>query len=138
MRITEQLLLGDSTKRLAEIDSASVDLILTDPPYNTGMTATSGKRLRNFFDDRYSPDEFHHETVKPISLVRRPIEHASLPGDLVCDPFMGSGTTCVVAKMLGRGYVGIELDPRFFSLAAARVASVDRADYPVLANDECH
>src|SRR5262249_16747443 len=58
MGITERLLLGDSTKRLAEIDDASVDLILTDPPYNTGMTAKSGTRLTNFFDDRYSPEEY--------------------------------------------------------------------------------
>ena len=58
MQIKEQLLLGDSTKRLAEIEHASVDLILTDPPYNTGMTARSGSHLRNFFDDRYSADDY--------------------------------------------------------------------------------
>lgn len=58
MRMTERLLLGDLTKRLAEIDGTSVDLILTDPPYNTGMTAKNGTRLSNFFDDNYSLEEY--------------------------------------------------------------------------------
>ncbi len=245
MRLTERLLLGDSSKRLAEIKTESVDLILTDPPYNTGMKARSSGQLRNFFDDDYSPEdyrelarttarecfrilkddrgcyvfinwrslgvwldvlsgagfhlknvivwdkiapglnyqnyqhvheflifavkgrffprnkhtgddqgrdvwrihretrhvraeEFHHETVKPEALVRRPIEHASLPGEVVCDPFMGTGTTCVVAKMLGRGYVGIELDPRYFSFAVKRVANASRVGVVVVAsNDDC-
>jgi DNA methylase len=72
--------------------------------------------------------------MKPEALVRRPIEHASFPGEVVCDPFMGSGTTCAVAKTLGRGYIGIELDPQFFSLAATRIAA---AGVPFAAGDDC-
>ncbi len=228
-----QLLLGDSTKRLREIPDESVDLILTDPPYNTGIKGSpSGTRFRNFFDDALSPteyrelvattarelfrvlrmdraayvfinwkslgiwleelsragfrlknvivwdkvvhgmnyqnyaytheflifavkgrflprnkrtgddsyrdlwhiqretrqpknDDFHHETVKPAALVRRPIEHASGPGDLVLDPFFGSGRILVVAKELGRDYLGIERDPRFYRMG---VRSVEEAE----------
>src|SRR4029079_5775254 len=58
MRMREQLLLGDCTKRLAEIGDGVVDLILTDPPYNTGMTARNATRLQNFFHDAYEPDEY--------------------------------------------------------------------------------
>jgi DNA modification methylase len=61
-------------------------------------------------------DEFHHETVKPAVLVRRPIEHASERGDLVLDPFFGSGRILVVARELGRNYLGIERDPRFHAM----------------------
>jgi DNA modification methylase len=72
-------------------------------------------------------DDFHHETVKPAALVRRPIEHASLPGDLVLDPFFGSGRILVVAKELGRDYLGIERDPRFYRMG---VRSVEEAEAP--------
>jgi DNA modification methylase len=71
-------------------------------------------------------EEFHHETVKPVALVARPIEHASSPGDLVLDPFAGSGRFLVVAKTLGRDYLGIERDPRFYRMGEAAIATVDR------------
>jgi len=224
-----RLLLGDSTQRLREIPDESVDLVLTDPPYNTGIKpSASSTRFRNFFDDALSPkeyralvatvareffrvlrpnraayvfinwksfgiwldelsragfrlknvivwdkvvhgmnyqnyaytheflifavkgrffprnkrtgddsyrdlwhiqretrqprnDEFHHETVKPDALVRRPIEHASAPGDLILDPFFGSGRILVMAKELGRDWLGIERDPRFYGMGAAAV-----------------
>jgi hypothetical protein len=54
MRITERVLLGDSTKRLAEIADASVDLILSDPPYNTRMTANDRAGV---LPDRRKPAE---------------------------------------------------------------------------------
>src|ERR1035437_1252321 len=49
-----------------------------------------------------------HPTQKPIKLMSRIIEASSNPADLILDPFAGSGTTCVAAKMLGRRYIGIE------------------------------
>lgn len=213
----------------------SVDLILTDPPYNTGLTARTGSRLKHFFDDAMSPDLYRelvrrvslemfrvlrpdravyvfinwkslgiwldrlvgagfrvkntivwdkvvhglnyqnyayrhellifatkgkffprnkgwsdgsftdvwpikretraailsaqqHETVKPFEVLRRPIEHASQPGDLILDPFAGSGSTCVAAKRLGRHYLGIELDETYCALAERRLASDELKD----------
>ncbi len=47
----------------------------------------------------------------------------SRPGDLVCDPFMGAGTTALVAQRLGRAYLGIELNPEYIRLANARLAT---------------
>ena len=54
-----------------------------------------------------------HPTIKPYELVKRHILHASNEGDLVLDPFMGSGTTCKVCKDLKRDYIGFEINEQF-------------------------
>ena len=223
-----QILLGDCRKCLAELQNESIDLVVTDPPYNTGLRPGS-TRLHNFFEDALSPDEYrelartasrelfrvlktdraayvfinwkslgvwldslsgagfrlkncivwdkvlhglnyqnyayrheflifavkgrffpkngtgddfcdvwripratrqeraeipHHETVKPEAVIRRPIEHASFPGDLVLDPFAGTGTTCAVAKALGRRYLGIEKNPDYYRSCLRRVSDL--------------
>jgi site-specific DNA-methyltransferase (adenine-specific) len=65
-----------------------------------------------------------HPTVKPLELMSYLITLGSRPGDLVLDPFVGSGTTALAAKLLGRGYIGIERDADFARIAKARVSSV--------------
>ncbi len=62
-----------------------------------------------------------HPTQKPEPLIRHMIGTMSRPGDLVLDPFMGSGTTLRVAKDTGRRAIGIEKDERFCELAAERM-----------------
>lgn len=64
-----------------------------------------------------------HPTQKPVGLLDRIIRAASKPGDLVLDPFNGSGTTAVVAHALGRRYIGIELDDRYLALTQQRLDS---------------
>lgn len=61
-----------------------------------------------------------HIAEKPIALMEDLVS-VTLPGALICDPFMGSGTTAAAAVRKGRRFVGIELDPRSFDLACARV-----------------
>jgi site-specific DNA-methyltransferase (adenine-specific) len=68
-----------------------------------------------------------HSTQKPEALLYRVILAASDPGDIVLDPFFGSGTTGAVAKKLGRRYIGIELDPTYIEVARQRIADVERA-----------
>lgn len=63
-----------------------------------------------------------HMAPFPEELPRRLIQLFSFPGDLVADPFVGSGTTAVVAWKLGRRFVGSDIDPECVSLAQARVA----------------
>ncbi len=63
-----------------------------------------------------------HPTQKPEKLLAKIILASSKPNDLVLDPFLGSGTTSVVAKKLGRKYVGIEVDPMYGCLAEKRLA----------------
>ncbi|MDX9999940.1 MAG: DNA methyltransferase [Polyangia bacterium] len=62
-----------------------------------------------------------HPTQKPITLLDRIIRAASRPGDLVLDPFNGSGTTGVAALLLDRSYIGIDLDPAYLALAMERL-----------------
>ncbi len=76
-----------------------------------------------------------HSTQKPEALLERIIRASSHPGDVVLDPFFGSGTTGAVARRLGRHYVGIEREPEYIRAAAARIAAVqpmheDTLDYP--------
>ncbi len=72
------------------------------------------------------PENTDHPTQKPEKLLAKIILASSQPGDLVLDPFLGSGTTSVVAKKLGRRYVGIEIDPTYCCLAEKRLALVER------------
>jgi site-specific DNA-methyltransferase (adenine-specific)/modification methylase len=63
-----------------------------------------------------------HPTQKPLELVRRTIVASSNTGDVVLDPFMGSGTTAVAAKQLGRSWIGFERDEVYIEAAKGRVA----------------
>lgn len=67
----------------------------------------------------------YHPTQKPERLLRRIIMSSSSKGDTVLDPFMGSGTTCYVAKKIGRSYVGIEKEEKYFSIAKRRIESIE-------------
>lgn len=65
-----------------------------------------------------------HPTQKPEALLHRIILASSNEGDVVLDPFLGSGTTAAVAKRLSRNFIGIERDASYAQAAAARIASV--------------
>lgn len=65
-----------------------------------------------------------HATQKPESLLHRVITSSSNPGDLVLDPFSGTGTTAAVAKRLGRRYVGVELEEPYVALSRERLEAV--------------
>lgn len=67
-----------------------------------------------------------HPTEKPVALMRELIESSSRQGDLVLDPFAGSGATLVAAILAGRRAYGIELDHRYAELAVERVRSAER------------
>lgn len=62
-----------------------------------------------------------HPTQKPLKLIQQVLLTASKKGDLILDPFMGSGTTAVVAKALGRNWIGIEKEKRYVDLATNRI-----------------
>lgn len=63
---------------------------------------------------------------KPESLLRTWVEQFTDPGDLICDPFTGSGTTGVAAVQLGRRFLGFELDPKMAAYAAGRIRAAER------------
>ena len=66
-----------------------------------------------------------HPTEKPVALMSRLIAASSNKGHTVLDPFMGSGTTGVAAKNLGRSFIGIELDETYFKIAKERIDAVE-------------
>jgi DNA modification methylase len=67
------------------------------------------------------PENTEHPWQKPEKLVERVVAASSRPGDLVVDPFLGSGTTAVVARRLGRRYLGFELDPEWVRVSLKRL-----------------
>ncbi|MBQ9417954.1 MAG: site-specific DNA-methyltransferase [Bacteroidales bacterium] len=88
----------------------------------------------NFWDDISvpfwsMPENTEHPTQKPEKLIAKLILASSKKGDIVFDPFLGSGTTSVVAKKLGRKYCGVELNVEYCCLAEKRLAtaSLDRS-----------
>jgi len=88
---------------------------------------TGGERLKDENGDKV------HPTQKPEALLARILLSSSNPGDVVLDPFFGSGTTGAVAKRLGRHYVGIERDPEYAKAARARIAAVKPLEDTALA-----
>jgi len=74
-----------------------------------------------------------HPTQKPEALLARVLLASTKPGDVVLDPFFGSGTTGAVAKRLGRRFIGIERDPAYAGAAEARILSVEPLEEAALA-----
>ena len=74
-----------------------------------------------------------HPTQKPEALLHRVLLASTRPGDLVLDPFFGTGTTGAVAKRLGRRFIGIERDRGYVVIARRRIAAVRPAPAEVLA-----
>ncbi|HEV2560550.1 MAG TPA: site-specific DNA-methyltransferase [Rhizomicrobium sp.] len=94
-------------------------------------TADSAPRLwreggSGGFVSRYAD----HPTVKPLQLMRYLITIGSRPGDVILDPFLGSGTTAAAAKELRRRYVGAERERDYFGIAQARLAATTAMSIP--------
>lgn len=66
-------------------------------------------------------DKYDHPTIKPLNIIKNLIINSSKEGDVVLDPFMGSGTTAVACKLTGRHYIGFEIDPVFYGTACKRL-----------------
>jgi site-specific DNA-methyltransferase (adenine-specific) len=86
----------------------------------------SGRQMRSVWHIPLTPQtekvQGKHPTQKPIELLRRVVASSSNKGDIILDPFNGSGTTGVVAKMLGRKYIGIEKEKEFLNLTVKRLS----------------
>lgn len=62
-----------------------------------------------------------HDTEKPIELMKILVESSSQEGDVVLDPFIGVGSTCIASKQLGRQYIGFEIDEQYYDIAEKRL-----------------
>jgi len=65
-----------------------------------------------------------HSAEKPTELLKLLIDQSSLPGEMVFDPFMGSGSTGVAARELNRGFTGVELDKDWYDVAESRIVQL--------------
>lgn len=87
-------------------------------------------RLRNGRPDNVwaipRPKAILHPTPKPVSLFQKCLEHSSGPGDLVLDPFLGSGASAVACVLTGRRFIGAEIDATYFEMACERIAETYR------------
>jgi len=93
-------------------------------PLQTGgiRSETSGQHITRRDGGDPSPTHNNHPTVKPVALMQYLVTLVTPPGGTVLDPFMGSGTTGIACKNLGRGFVGIELDEQYFEIAEKRIS----------------
>lgn len=70
--------------------------------------------------------QYGHPTEKPIELIKRYVSICSNRDDIILDPFMGSGTTGVACVNLGRKFIGIEIEPKYFDIACERIENAQR------------
>ena len=87
-----------------------------------GQPARPRAPLKDVLARRYSGNRLH-PTQKPVSGLTPLISSFSRPGDLVLDPFAGSGSTAVAAALLDRRYLAIELDPTYYRIARDHLAA---------------
>lgn len=91
-----------------------------------GRKKLNGHRDRDvLFYNRVAGNKQVHLNQKPVELLEYLITKSSLPGDTVFDPFMGAGSTGVACAGLGRNFIGVELDPAYFDIAADRIRRND-------------
>lgn len=90
-----------------------------------GVSRWNGGGGRNWWEIKtHGKDrEGSQPTEKPVELMMKIIKQFTKPGDTICDPFMGSGTTVIAALATGRKVIGIEKDASVFKLARARIES---------------
>jgi adenine-specific DNA-methyltransferase len=103
-----------SNKRYVGYSHESAYLLAKgNPPQPTSV-------IRDVLEWRYTGNSLH-PTQKPVMALRPPIQAFTKPGEIVLDPFVGSGTTVLAAQVLGRRYIGIDIDPKYAVCAQARV-----------------
>lgn len=109
-----------------------------------GLEDTEGQKVNdsrtippdNAFQRGQTVRKNTHPTVKPIKLMAYLITMGSRPGDIVLDPFCGSGTTCIATKILNRQYVGIDLEQEHVDIANLRIGAWNSEDLKIVFKDE--
>lgn len=93
--------------------------------YKAGRTFNDLRLSNVFFSDSFrhgQPGKVDHPTQKPIRVIEPSIRASTDEGDTVLDCFMGSGSVGVACVQLGRKFIGIELEPRYFEIAVKRIS----------------
>lgn len=94
----------------------------------SGTFNNNGVVLHDFLESSVCPasEKKHgnHPTQKPLSILNTLITTLTNDGDIILDPFMGSGSTCVSAALNNRRYIGIELEPSYYQIANDRIINL--------------
>ena len=110
---------------------------LTDTEYCLYFHSGKGKVHPACYDDgktfyvsgtSFEGKELGHPNAKPLEFVKRMVSNSSEKGGLVFDPFMGSGTTGVACKEIGRDFIGCEINPDYFKIANERINEVSYSE----------
>ena len=89
--------------------------------HRDGKKHWNGGGKHAFWDWPKAQNDSGHPTGKPIGLVSEWVKDFTDAGEVVLDPFMGSGTTGVACANLGRKFIGIEIEPKYFDIACKRI-----------------
>lgn len=110
-------------KNGGKVIKSSLKQITTGKIERKEKTYTSSESISeyNIWEIPVAQNTTDHPAVYPIELVKKHILSWSNPGDLVFDPFLGSGTTGIAAKQLDREFVGTEIDDQYFEIAKERI-----------------
>lgn len=103
----------------------------SQPVFYYGKPPRIGKDIGDTtyrIDDAASAGSEGHPCPKPLKTMRQLVHLASNPDETVLDPFMGSGTTGVACMNLGRKFIGIEIEPRYFDIACERIENSQRQE----------
>jgi DNA modification methylase len=96
-----------------------------------GVVLNDGYELKskwwNSSINKDDKDDYGHPTIKPLELVKRHLLHTTQPGDIVLDPFSGSGTTAIAAIETGRKFIAYELDERYHQISINRLHGVKQS-----------
>jgi site-specific DNA-methyltransferase (adenine-specific) len=84
------------------------------------------KPMHDYFSTVCGFDENGHPCPKPVDYAMWLVSRAASAGETIADPFMGSGTTGVASVKLGRQFIGIEIDPKYFDIACRRIDLASR------------
>ena len=68
---------------------------------------------------------YNHPTIKPLNIIETLIRNSSRKGEIILDPFLGSGTTAIAAAILNRRYIGYEIDSAYFDIACDRLDQIE-------------
>lgn len=94
---------------------------------NRGINGTVETKSKYYISptNKRDKDKFEHSTIKPLPFVQNHILNSTNEGDIVLDPFIGSGTTAVACKNLGRNFIGFEINPKWHKVACDRLNNTD-------------
>lgn len=85
-----------------------------------------GIREKDVINVKFNRLHFEHPTQKPVALMERLMNLTSDEGDTILDPFMGSGSTGIACKNLGRNFIGMEIDDEYFGVAQRRIKQAQK------------